>query len=318
MSSPQVIVRNLRKRYGQTEAVKGVSFTIGAGEIFGLLGPNGAGKTSTLECLIGLREPDAGDREICGVNARNSPAAVKQKIGVALQSTSLPDKMTPREALQLFGSFYAVRAEPEDLLVRFNLVEKAELPFDALSGGQRQRLALALAFVNRPELIILDEPTTGLDPQARQELHREILKMKADGYTVLLSTHYLEEAERLCDRVAIMDHGIVVATGPTRELIAASDLQQKVVLQTDLALTREALAPLAAVQDLDGSGTEWSFRTSDATQSLSALATLLSQQKIQIKDLQIKKASLEDLFFRLTQERIGDGQNVLEQSQRQG
>ena len=190
----KVVVRDLWKRYGTTEAVRGVSFAIRAGEIFGLLGPNGAGKTSTLECLLGLRDVDAGDVEVGGLDARKFPREVKQKIGVALQSTSLQDKITPREALRLFGSFYPRRIAPEKLLERFALTEKADAPFDSLSGGQRQRLALALAFVNEPELVILDEPTTGLDPQARRELHDEILRMKRDGYTVLITTHYLEEA----------------------------------------------------------------------------------------------------------------------------
>lgn len=302
---PKLIVRDLRKRYGQTEAVRGVSFTIASGEIFGLLGPNGAGKTSTLECLVGLREPDGGDREICGVDARHSPAEVKQKIGVALQSTSLPDKMTPREALELFGSFYRERAETSDLLKRFDLVEKSEMPFDALSGGQKQRLALALAFINRPELVILDEPTTGLDPQARHELHQEILRMKADGYTVLLSTHYLEEAEKLCDRIAIMDRGVVVATGTTRELIAASDAQQVVSLTTDLALSPAALATLPGINELTIVETEVTFRTVDATSTLVALSRLLAEATVQIVDLQIRKASLEDLFLRLTQDTEG-------------
>src|SRR3954462_6129597 len=224
----KVIVRDLRKRYDRVEAVRGVSFTIEAGEIFGLLGPNGAGKTTTVECLIGLREPDAGDLEVCGLDARRYPQEVKQKIGVALQSTSLQDKITPREALRLFSSFYPQRAKPDELLQRMALTDKADARFDTLSGGQRQRLALALAFVNRPELIFLDEPTTGLDPQARRELHGVIAQMKRDGYTVLFTTHYLDEAEELCDRVAIIDRGRIVATGAPRELIAQSKALQSV------------------------------------------------------------------------------------------
>ena len=195
-----VVVRDLRKSYAGVEAVRGVSFNIGAGEIFGLLGPNGAGKTTTVECLIGLREPDAGELEVCGFDARRNPREVKQMIGVALQSTSLQDKITPREALRLFGSFYRERVPPGELLERFALTEKADARFETLSGGQRQRLAIALAFVNRPKLVLLDEPTTGLDPQSRRELHAAIAQMKHDGYTVLFTTHYLDEAEHLCDR----------------------------------------------------------------------------------------------------------------------
>src|SRR5690606_39199283 len=166
MMPPSVIVRNLHRRYGGNEAARGVSFEVDAGEILGLLGPNGAGKTTTVECILGLREPDAGEIEVCGIDARRNPREVKELIGAALQTTSLQDRITPAEALALFGSFYRNRVDPHALLARFSLADKADAPFDTLSGGQRQRLALALAFVNRPELVFLDEPTTGLDARA--------------------------------------------------------------------------------------------------------------------------------------------------------
>jgi ABC-2 type transport system ATP-binding protein len=215
-----VIVRDLTKRFGAVEAVRGVSFTIERGEIFGLLGPNGAGKTTTVECLVGLREPDGGELNVCGLDVRREPRAVKEKIGVALQTTSLQDKITPREALRLFGALYPERIEPAALLERFGLTAKGDVAVDTLSGGQRQRLALALAFVNRPAVVVLDEPTSGLDPQARRELHAHIAQLKRDGCTVLLTTHYLDEAERLCDRVAIIHQGRIVATGAPRDLVA--------------------------------------------------------------------------------------------------
>ena len=227
---PQVVVQDLRKQYGAVTAVDSVSFEVASGEIFGLIGPNGAGKTTTVECLIGLRDPDAGAIEICGIDARRRPRDVKQKIGAALQTTALQDKITPREALALFGGFYGRRAEPQRLLERFAIVDKADAAFDTLSGGQRQRLALALAFVNEPEIVFLDEPTTGLDPQARRELHGDITKMKQDGHTVLLTTHYLDEAEALCDRIAIVDRGRVIATGSPRDLMARSAARQSVSL----------------------------------------------------------------------------------------
>ena len=216
----KVVVRDLRKRYGEIEAARGVSFEIQDGEIFGLLGPNGSGKTTTVECVIGLREPDDGEIEVCGIDARRRPQDVKQKIGAALQTTALQDKITPREALTLFGAFYRNREDPQQMLDRFALTPKADAPFDTLSGGQRQRLALALAFVNKPELVFLDEPTTGLDPQSRRELHVEVAKMKQDGHTVLLTTHYIDEAEELCDRIAIIDQGRIIATGAPHELVA--------------------------------------------------------------------------------------------------
>src|SRR5215218_10449597 len=218
----KVIVHDLRKRYDGVEAARGVSFEIQDGEIFGLIGPNGAGKTTTLECVIGLREPDAGSIEVCGIDARRRPREVKQKVGAALQTTALQDKITPREALALYGGFYATPTAPGPLLERFHLTGKADEAFDTLSGGQRQRLALALAFVHQPEVVLLDEPTAGLDPQARRELHDDILQMKQDGHTVLLTTHHLDEAELLCDRIAIIDRGRVIAVGSPQDLMSRS------------------------------------------------------------------------------------------------
>ena len=193
--------------------MEGISFEVGAGEIFGLLGPNGAGKTSAVECILGLREPDGGIITVCGMDARREPAAVKRRIGAALQSTALQDQITPREALRLFGAFYQDSVPPGELLERFDLVEKADARFETLSGGQRQRLALALAFVNRPEVLFLDEPASGLDPQARRDLHESIRGFRREGRAVLLTTHYIEEAHALCDRLAILDQGRIVATG---------------------------------------------------------------------------------------------------------
>jgi ABC-2 type transport system ATP-binding protein len=288
-----VVVRDLRKSYDGVEAVRGVSFAIEAGEIFGLLGPNGAGKTTTVECLIGLREPDGGELQVCGLDARRQPREVKQRIGVALQSTALQDKITPREALRLFGSFYRKRESAETLLERFGLAEKADASFDSLSGGQRQRLALALAFVNRPQLVFLDEPTTGLDPQSRREVHASIARMKEDGYTVLFTTHYLDEAEQLCDRVAIIDRGQIVASGAPRELIAQREGLQSVALLAARPIPREitvAGSESAAVQ----------FRTENATASVAALMRLLEELQIEPLDLHVRKASLEDVFLGLT------------------
>lgn len=310
----KVIVRNLSKRYGGVQAVRGVNFEIQAGEIFGLLGPNGAGKTTTLECLVGLREADAGELEVCGLDARKQPQEVKQRIGVALQTTALQDKITPREALKLFGSFYRERAEPAALLERFALTKKADARFDTLSGGQRQRLALALAFVNTPELVLLDEPTTGLDPQARRELHAEILQMKRNGHTVLLTTHYLEEAEQLCDRIAIIDHGRVIATGAPHELIARSSASQSVTLVTIPAVGAERLARVPGVNELRCDGATARFRTERPTETLAALAALLAEQRVELVELQVKKASLEDVFVGLTQRDEGVASPAAEQA----
>ncbi|MBL9188296.1 MAG: ABC transporter ATP-binding protein [Opitutaceae bacterium] len=304
--SAHVVVRDLHKAYGGVAAVRGVSFTIEPGEIFGLLGPNGAGKTTTVECLVGLREPDAGEIEVCGLDARRHSRAVKQKIGVALQTTSLQDKITPREALRLFGSFYEGRVAAADLLERFALGEKADAPLDTLSGGQRQRLALALAFVNRPQLVFLDEPTTGLDPQARRELHAAIARMRDDGYTVLFTTHYLDEAEHLCDRVAIIDRGRIVASGPPRELIAQSSTTQAVTLVTRPPLAAEKIAALPGVRAVETKGAEARFQTADATATLAALTRLLAETRTDVVELHVRKASLEDVFLKLTKPEAGD------------
>ncbi len=300
--SAKVLVRDLQKRYAGVDAVRGVSFAIEPGEIFGLLGPNGAGKTTTVECLIGLREADSGQLEVCGLDARRHPQEVKQRIGVALQSTSLQDQITPREALKMFGAFYRQRTDPETLLKRFSLIEKADARFDTLSGGQRQRLALALAFVNQPELVMLDEPTTGLDPQSRRELHDDIVQMKQDGCTVLLTTHYLEEAERLCDRIAIINHGRIVAAGTPRELMAQRRGAQSVRLVTGRPLDLARLAKLPAVQDVAGKDNEAVFHTTAAAEMLGALTQWLGTEKNEIIDLQVRAASLEDVFIELTRD----------------
>ena len=296
----KVIVRDLRKRYGGIEAARGVSFEIQDGEIFGLLGPNGAGKTTTLECIIGLREPDSGSVEVCGIDARQRPREVKRKIGAALQTTSLQDKITPREALNLFGSFYEHKSTAEQLLERFGLIDKADAAFDTLSAGQRQRLALALAFVNQPELVFLDEPTTGLDAQSRRELHGEILRMKHDGHTVLLTTHYMEEAESLCDRLAVIDKGAIVATGGTRELIAGSTAEPSITLTASRPLDRALFVRVTGASDVTVRGGTVSFRAADANRAVADLLKILDADRLSILDLHVQKASLEDVFLELT------------------
>src|SRR5712692_588953 len=218
MNTAVIEVEDLTKRYGDVEALRGVSFSVSEGEVFGLLGPNGAGKTSTVEILEGLRTPDSGRASVCGLDPQRSGAEFKHVIGAALQSTALPDKMRVREALDLFGSFYPRRRGTAELLKRFGLEEKRNAFYSQLSGGQKQRLALAMALVNDPRVVFLDEPTAGLDPQVRREIYDIIEELKKGKKTILLTTHYIEEAERLCDRVAIVDHGKVIAMGTPREL----------------------------------------------------------------------------------------------------
>ncbi len=217
---PAVIVENLRKSYGELRAVDGVSFEARRGEVFGLLGPNGAGKTTTVEIIEGLRRQDDGKVRVCGFDPKTQAREVKQRIGVGMQTTALPDQIKTREALELFASFYRWRVDVDELLATVSLVEKAESRYCNLSGGQRQRLAIALALVNDPAVVILDEPTAGLDPQSRRELHGVIARMRDRGRTVILTTHYIEEAEKLCDRVAIIDQGRIIAMDSPHELIA--------------------------------------------------------------------------------------------------
>lgn len=217
-----IAVEGLTRRYGAVTAVDAISFDVGAGEIFGLLGPNGAGKTTTLECILGLGRPDAGRITICGQDADADPRGASARIGAVLQATGLQDKITPRESLDLFRSFYPKPVATNALIDRFGLREKQDAAYDTLSGGQRQRLALALAFVGDPSVFVLDEPTAGLDPMMRREVQDHIRAMKDAGRAVLLATHDMDEAERLCDRLAVIAGGRIVAAGAPKDLIAGS------------------------------------------------------------------------------------------------
>ena len=215
-------VSGLSRRYGAVQAADGISFEIAAGEVFGLLGPNGAGKTTTIECVLGLVRPDAGGVQVCGIDALAQPQAARAKMGAVLQATGLPDKITPREALDVFGVFYPVPLKTDALLDRFGLREKQGAAYDTLSGGQKQRLALALAYVGDPQLLVLDEPAAGLDVQMRRELHDHIREMKVAGRAVLLTTHDMDEAAQLCDRIAVIATGRIVAMGTPTDLIGGS------------------------------------------------------------------------------------------------
>src|SRR5215510_1959099 len=236
-----ISVQSLHKSYAALEAVKGIDFEVQAGEVFGLLGPNGAGKTSTVEILEGLRPRTGGEATVLGFDPERQKQQLKDRIGVCLQATNLPAKIRVQEALELFASFYSRRVSAEQLLKRLQLTEKRDAFYETLSGGQKQRLALALALVNDPQLLFLDEPTTGLDPQIRLEIHGLIEEMKAEKRTVVLTTHYIEEAERLCDRVAIIDEGKIVAMGTPRELQQKSREQSRIDIVTAQPLNGSAL-----------------------------------------------------------------------------
>jgi len=303
MSSPPpagIRVRALSKRYGTIAAAQEVSFEVAPGEIFGLLGLNGAGKTTVIECLLGLREPDAGAVEIEGIDARKNPAEARRRVGAQLQFAALQDKITPREALGLFAAFYPAAARPGDLLEQFDLTAKADAPFDSLSGGQRQRLFLALAVVNQPQVLVLDEPTAGLDPRARRELHRLIIAMKSAGRTILLSTHYLEEAHQLCDRIGILHEGRLIATARPADLIAGARATPRLAFRTTQPLAAAAVAALPGVTRHEPMADGWSLSTQDANRTIGALGQLLATGGNEMLDLQIHRPSLEDVFLELT------------------
>lgn len=304
--SAVVRVEGLRKRYGDLEALRGVSFEIMAGEVFGLLGPNGAGKTTTLEILEGLRRPDAGTVAVCGMDPGREQAALKERLGAQLQATVLHDKLRVEEALILFASFYRESASIEMLLARFGLVEKRRTYFERLSGGQKQRLALALAMVNNPELVLLDEPTVGLDAQVRRDIYALIEGFREERRTTLLTTHYIEEAERLCDRVAIIDHGQVIALGTPRELVLRSGQGTRIEVSLAKPVALDRLKQLEAVVDCREVEGKYHLRAQPAAPAVAALIRFLEADGNSLLDLHIAQPTLEDVFVEMTGRRIED------------
>ncbi len=306
MANPVLQVENLVKRYGEVEAVRGVSFSVDEGEVFGLLGPNGAGKTSTIEVLEGLRVADGGSATVCGLDPQKNPNELKNEIGATLQATSLPDKLRVSEAIRLFASFYKRGRNTDDLLKRFGLEEKRHSFYNQLSGGQKQRLALAMALINDPRLLFLDEPTAGLDPQVRREIYDVIEELKREKKTIVLTTHYIEEAEKLCDRVAIIDHGKVIATGTPRELKQRSGDTTRLEVRLAKPAATESLKQLEGVTDaleVDGAYVLHCQRTAPA---IVALVKYLEAQNNELVSLEIATPSLEDVFIELTGRRLRD------------
>src|ERR1700726_1086540 len=286
-TTASIEVEKLTKRYGEVEALCGVSFSVSEGEVFGLLGPNGAGKTSTVEILEGLRTPDSGRVSVCGLDPQRSGAEFKYIIGAALQSTALPDKLRVREALDLFGSFYPQRRGTPELLKRFGLEEKRSAFYSHLSGGQKQRLALALALVNNPEVVFLYEPTAGLDPQVRREIYDITEELKRSKKTVLLTTHYIEEAERLCDRVAIVDNGRVIAIGTPRELKRSSAGTTRIEVRLTRPLNDGMLGHLEGVSDCREFGGPYVFHWPRPPQTIVALVKQLEAENNELQSLEM-------------------------------
>jgi ABC-2 type transport system ATP-binding protein len=307
---PALRVAGLRKAYGDVVAVDGLDLTVASGECFGLLGPNGAGKTTTIEICEGLTDPDAGDVEVLGRRWQSDERALRERLGIQLQETQLAEKLTVEETVTLFRSFYDRGRSVDEVIDVVQLGEKRKARVGKLSGGQKQRLALACAIVGDPELLFLDEPTTGLDPQSRRQLWDLIVELRASGRSIVLTTHYMDEAEKLCDRVAIVDHGHVIALGTPRELIASLGAEHVVEFTVPGApadaLSVDALQRLdgvRAVRELEG---RWSMEVVGLARAVPALLAELSRRGLTLEELTTHSATLEDVFVSLTGRQLRD------------
>ena len=301
-------VRDLRKAYQDVVAVDGLDLEVHSGECFGLLGPNGAGKTTTVEICEGLNTPDGGEVLVLGRRWGHHDRELRQRLGISLQETQFSEKLTVDETVQLFRSFYDRGPSPADVIAMVQLQEKARSRVGGLSGGQKQRLALACALVGDPELLFLDEPTTGLDPQSRRQLWELIERFKSDGRSILLTTHYMDEAERLCDRVAIVDHGRMIALGTPAELIAALQAEHVV----EFALAEPSTIDESSLRAIDGvcaaerrNGT-YRLQVSELHRVMPSLLSELRRQDAQLAELRTHSATLEDVFVSLTGRHLRD------------
>ena len=300
------------KRYGEVEAVRGVSFAVDEGEVFGLLGPNGAGKTSTIEVLEGLRVPDGGTVTVCGLDPQRNAKELKNVIGATLQATSLPEKLRVSEAIHLFAGFYKRNRNPDELLKRFGLEEKRTAFYGQLSGGQKQRLALALALVNDPQVLFLDEPTAGLDPQVRREIYDIIEELKREKKTIVLTTHYIEEAEKLCDRVAIVDHGKLAALDtPTRLKDSISGIDT-VEAEFEKAPS-DWISQLQALAHVTGATQHEDvvhITSSDGPATIAALMDLTRSKGVGVRRVSVQSTTLDDVFVHYTGSDLRDASNT--------
>ncbi|HUQ46353.1 MAG TPA: ABC transporter ATP-binding protein [Gemmatimonadaceae bacterium] len=309
-AAPALRVAGLRKAYGDVVAVDGLDLTVTWGECFGLLGPNGAGKTTTIEICEGLTEPDAGSVEVLGRRWDRDERDLRERLGIQLQDTQLAEKLTVGETVRLFRSFYARGRDVDEVIDVVQLGEKRGARVAKLSGGQKQRLALACAIVGDPDLLFLDEPTTGLDPQSRRQLWDLIVELRASGRSIVLTTHYMDEAERLCDRVAIVDHGQVIALGTPRELIASLGAEHVVEFTvTDEpagALSVDVLRGLDGVKAAREHDGRWTLEVVELARAVPALLSHLSGRGLTLGELATHSATLEDVFVSLTGRQLRD------------
>ncbi|WBB71049.1 ABC transporter ATP-binding protein [Micromonospora sp. WMMD812] len=295
---PVIEVTNLHKRYGDLVAVDDVSFAVEAGEIFGILGPNGAGKTTTVECVSGLRVPDGGGVSVLGLDPRGDAPDLRQRVGVQLQESQLPDRLRVAEALELYASFYRQPADPNRLIDELGLGDKRNTPYKKLSGGQKQRLSVALALIGNPEIAILDELTTGLDPQARRDAWGLIERVRDRGVTIVLVTHFMEEAERLCDRVAVIDGGRVVALDTPAGLVSRVVPEQRVRFRPSAPVEERLLTDLPEVSAVARVGSQ--LLVTGTGDLLHAVTSVLARNQIVAADLRLEQSTLDDAFVELT------------------
>jgi ABC-2 type transport system ATP-binding protein len=306
VTNPILTCTNLKKHYPDVKAVDGIDLEVFTGECFGLLGPNGAGKTTTIEILEGLITPDSGEVRILGMTWRDNERELRERIGVSLQETQLAEKLTVYETLRLFRSFYRQGPDPDDLIRSLSLDEKRNSRFAKLSGGQKQRLAVACALVGEPDVLFLDEPTTGLDPQSRLQLWDLVADYRRRGGTVLLTTHYMEEAERLCDRIAIIDHGQRIALGTPPELIARLDAPHIIEFMSDPALDEGTFAGITGYHGATKRVDRWQLRVDSLAESVPQLLAIVEERGAKLQTLSTHAATLEDLFVSLTGRELRD------------
>jgi ABC-2 type transport system ATP-binding protein len=301
---PAISIRDLKKYYGEIKAVDGVTLEVEEREIFGILGPNGAGKTTTLEMVETLREPDSGEIEVLDIDVQKNPRAIKELIGVQLQTTVFFDNLKVKETIDLFCSFYPKSLQVEELLAVASLDDKADAMVSELSGGQHKRLSIALALVNDPRVVFLDEPTTGLDPQARRRIWEIVEELRGENKTVVITTHYIEEAEYLCDRVAVMDHGRIIALGTPRQLIDEYVSDSIITFHLEPPVEESAVRGLHGVNSVEADDGDYRVTTTVPQETLIGIVAMAHEQGVSADDINMKRATLEDVVLKITGRRI--------------